>query len=103
MISLNAHIFVKIHHGVVPVREDGSAHFVVPARKNLFFQALDKDFMEVQRMRSFVNLQPGETRSCIGCHEPKSTAPPPPRKTPLARVSHHIEKCGGASPWSGVF
>ncbi|MFV2068519.1 MAG: hypothetical protein ACC645_16235, partial [Pirellulales bacterium] len=85
VISLNAHIFVKIHHGVVPVREDGSAHFIVPARKNLFFQALDENFMEVQRMRSFVNLQPGETRSCIGCHEPKSTAPPP--KTLLA-LSH---------------
>ena len=82
VVSLNAHIFVKVHHGVVPVREDGSAHFVVPAQKNLFFQALDEDFMEVQRMRSFVNLQPGEARSCIGCHEPKSTAPPP--RMPLA-------------------
>ncbi len=82
VISMNAHIFVKIHHGVVPVEEDGSAHFVVPARKNLFFQALDEDYMEVYRMRSFVNLQPGETRSCIGCHEPRASAPPP--ATPLA-------------------
>ncbi len=76
VISMNAHIFVKIHHGVVPVEEDGSAHFVVPAEKNLFFQALDEDYMEIYRMRSFVNLQPGETRSCIGCHEPKASAPP---------------------------
>ncbi len=82
IISLNAHIFVKIHHGVVPVELDGSACFVVPAEKNLFFQALDADFMEVQRMRSFVNFRPGETRSCIGCHEPKALAPP--RRTPLA-------------------
>ncbi len=82
VISLHAHIFVKVHHGVVPVHEDGSAHFIVPARRNLFFHALDENYMEVQRMRSFVNFQPGETRSCIGCHEPKSSAPP--QKMPLA-------------------
>jgi len=50
-----AHIFVKVHHGVVPVYEDGSAHFTVPADRNTFFQALDESYMEVQRMRSFVN------------------------------------------------
>ena len=82
---MNAHIFVKIHHGVVPVDEDGSAQFVVPARRNLFFQALDENFMEVHRMRSFVNFEPGETRSCIGCHEPKALAPPPATLRALSR------------------
>ncbi|HUT93029.1 MAG TPA: hypothetical protein VMY37_26430 [Thermoguttaceae bacterium] len=82
IVSMYAHIFVTIHHGVVPVREDGSACFVVPAEKNLFFEALDEDFMEVQRMRSFVNFRPGEARSCIGCHEERRLAPPP--RTPLA-------------------
>ncbi|MHB8971649.1 MAG: HzsA-related protein [Pirellulaceae bacterium] len=63
-ILYNAHIFVKILHGSVPVREDGSAHFVVPADKNLFFQAIDEDFMEVQRMRTFVRVtcQPPDRR-----------------------------------------
>ena len=46
VISMNAHIFVKIHHGVVPVEEDGSAHFTVPAEKNLFFQALRQSSAE---------------------------------------------------------
>ena len=32
--------------------------------------------MQVQRMRTFVNLEPGETRSCIGCHEHRTQAPP---------------------------
>lgn len=73
-ISLHAHIFVKVNHGVVPVHDDGSSHFTVPARRNLFFQALDENFMEVQRMRTFVNLQPGETRGCVGCHEGRSDA-----------------------------
>ena len=68
-ISLYSHIFVKINHGIVPVQEDGSAHFVVPAQRNIFLEALDENFMEIQRMRTFVNLQPGETRGCVGCHD----------------------------------
>jgi hypothetical protein len=76
IVSLNAHIYVKVLLGVVPVHEDGSAHFRVPADRNLFFQALDGDYLEVNRMRTFVDYQPGETRSCIGCHEPHASAPP---------------------------
>ena len=74
-MGLNSHIHVKIHHGIVPVREDGSACFTAPAGKNLFFQALDAEFLEVQRMRSFVNFQPGEVRSCVGCHHYRPKAP----------------------------
>jgi hypothetical protein len=74
-VSHNAHIWVAVLRGVVPVEEDGSACFEVPARRNLFFQALDEDFMEVQRMRTFVNFEPGESRSCIGCHEHRIQAP----------------------------
>ncbi len=74
-VSWNAHIWVAVLHGVVPVETDGSAHFQVPADRNLFFQALDENFMEVQRMRTFVNLRPGEARSCIGCHEHRNQAP----------------------------
>ena len=75
-IAKNSHIHVKVHHGVVPVHEDGSAHFTVPAKRNIFLQALDENFMEVQRMRTFINLQPGEKRSCVGCHEGRPAAPP---------------------------
>jgi len=75
VVSMNTHLHVKQLHGIVPVEEDGSAHFRVPADKNLFFQALDEDFMEVQRMRTFVNFRPGERRSCIGCHEMRKWAP----------------------------
>lgn len=74
-VSWNAHIWIAVLHGVVPVEEDGSACFKVPAGRNLFFQALDKDFMEVQRMRTFINLEPGENRSCVGCHEHRTQAP----------------------------
>ena len=74
-VSHNAHIWIAVLCGIVPVEEDGSACFEVPAGKNLFLQALDKDFMQVQRMRTFVNLEPGENRSCIGCHEHRTEAP----------------------------
>jgi len=62
--------------GLAPVEADGSAHFYAPAGKVLYFEALDAEFNELQRMRSVVQLQPGETRSCIGCHEDRMSAPP---------------------------
>ena len=69
----------KATRGLVPVEEDGSASFEVPAGKTLYFQVLDKDYNELQRMRSVVQLQAGERRSCIGCHENRQHAPAPQR------------------------
>ena len=62
--------------GTVPVEKDGSAYFRAPARKPLYFQAVDGDGRAVQTMRSVTYLQPGERRSCVGCHEPPGTASP---------------------------
>ena len=61
--------------GTVPVEADGSAHFTVPARRELFFQALDENGLAVTSMRSATQLQPGETLTCQGCHEPRPNAP----------------------------
>ncbi len=85
VVSMNTHLHVKLLHGIVPVEADGSAHFRVPADKNLFFQALDEDFMEVQRMRTFVNFRPGESRACIGCHTMRKWAPP---RKPILALRH---------------
>ncbi len=57
--------------GTVPVESDGSAYFRAPARKPLYFQAVDADGRAVQSMRSVTYLQPGERQGCIGCHEPR--------------------------------
>lgn len=57
--------------GTVPVEEDGSAHFMVPAQMEIFFQALDENGNAVQSMRSGTYFQPGDNVSCVGCHEPK--------------------------------
>jgi hypothetical protein len=75
VVSWNSHIWITVMHGIVPVEADGSAVFHVPAHRNLFFQALDRDLMAVQRMRTFVNFESGEQRSCIGCHEHRRQAP----------------------------
>ena len=61
--------------GTVPVEADGSANFVVPAGRVLYMQLLDADFNEIQRMRSVIQLRPGERRSCIGCHESRLITP----------------------------
>jgi hypothetical protein len=57
--------------GTVPVEKDGSAHFIVPARKELFFQALDESGLAITSMRSGTHFQPGERTMCQGCHDPK--------------------------------
>jgi len=61
--------------GTVPVESDGSAHFRVPADTPIYFQLLDRDHMELRRMRSFISFQPGEVRGCVGCHESREEAP----------------------------
>jgi len=68
--------------GTVPVEEDGSACFTVPADTGVYFQALDERFMEIRRMRSLVGFQHGEVRGCRGCHESQGRAPITEWRTP---------------------
>jgi len=76
-IGLNSGWDIRAVLGTVPVEADGSAHFIAPPGKLLFFEALDKDYLEIRRMRNYVNIMPGEVNSCVGCHEPYGTAPMP--------------------------
>jgi len=71
--------------GVVPVEPDGSAHFEVPSGRAIYLQALDADGRIVQSMRTFIQAAPGITRSCVGCHEDKYSAPPPAALTQALR------------------
>jgi len=57
--------------GTVPVEDDGSVYFEVPAGAGIYFQALDENGLMIQNMRSDTYVHPGETLSCIGCHEAK--------------------------------
>lgn len=80
-----AALWPRVQWGVVPVEADGSAHFVVPAQRAIFLQALDEDYREIQRERTYVNYLPGEVRSCTGCHgQAERTGVPTLSPTPLA-------------------
>jgi len=61
--------------GTVPVNASGSAYFRVPANTALQMQILDKNGMAILTEKSFFYVQPGENRSCVGCHEPVGASP----------------------------
>jgi len=62
--------------GTVPVNEDGSAVFKVPANTPISVQPLDSEGRALQLMRSWFTAMPGEVLSCVGCHESQNSAPP---------------------------
>jgi formylglycine-generating enzyme required for sulfatase activity len=86
---------VKRIYGTVPVEPDGSASFRIPANTPLSVEPLDADGKALQVMRSWFTAMPGETVSCVGCHESQNSSPP--RKPPLAlrRTPSEI------TPWYG--
>ena len=87
--------------GTVPVDPDGSAYFRAPARKPLYFQAVDASGRAVHMMRSAVYLQPGERRSCVGCHE-RPGVTPSVRQSLASRREPSVILPGpdGTCPWS---
>jgi len=66
---------VKVILGDATVYEDGSAMFEAPARTPVYFQALNEKNQVIQTMRSWATLMPGESFSCVGCHENKNDTP----------------------------
>ena len=77
--------------GEVPVEEDGSAFFEVPANRPIAVQPLDEEGMHLQEMRSWFAAMPGETLSCLGCHEKQDVAPGMASRKPPAKIA----------PWYG--
>ncbi len=85
--------------GTVPVEPDGSASFEVPACRPVFFVALDEQDMSVQRMHSFVSVMPGETTSCVGCHESRTQSPATPAANMLLALQRPPSKI---EPFAGL-
>jgi hypothetical protein len=90
--------------GTVPVETDGSAHFVAPAGRQIYFQALDERGMAIQSMRSGTYLHPGERLTCQGCHEskhdaPRSLSPPLALQREPSAIVPEVE---GSNPFSYV-
>ncbi|HEX2957104.1 MAG TPA: T9SS type A sorting domain-containing protein [Chitinispirillaceae bacterium] len=83
-VERNTHLGLQVQWGIVPVESDGSANFVVPANRAIFFHALDSNFQVVQHERTYVNYMPGERRGCVGCHETPDQATPIPSTVPIA-------------------
>ncbi len=84
-LQSRATYYAKQCVGTVPVDANGSACFKAPAGVELYFQALDADGKELQRMGTITQIMPGETQSCLGCHENAFMAPssgPAPAKLP---------------------
>ena len=75
VVSLVQSDGVKRVLGTVPIQPDGSVWFRVPAGVALHFQLLDENHRALQTMPSFVNVMPGESRGCLGCHEQQGRAP----------------------------
>jgi len=75
--------------GEVPVFEDGSALFEIPANTPISLQPLDSEGRAVQLMRSWLIGMPGENVSCVGCHEQQNTITP--SKSTLAAYSKSLQ------------
>ncbi|MBP5621389.1 MAG: SUMF1/EgtB/PvdO family nonheme iron enzyme, partial [Thermoguttaceae bacterium] len=75
--------------GEVPVFEDGSASFKIPANTPIVIQPLDENGAAVQTMRSWFVGMPGENESCIGCHETQNDVSP--TQTTIARNTPPVD------------
>lgn len=86
---------LKVLYGTVPVNPDGSAIFTAPANQPLTLQVLDGQGRALALMRSWFTAMPGETLSCIGCHEKQNAAPP------AKVVMASRQKPAAITPWYG--
>ena len=70
------HIGVEaVELGTVPLAADGSFFVKVPADRALAVQAVDAEGRSVVNELSWIYVRPGEQRSCVGCHAPRTAAP----------------------------
>lgn len=62
--------------GYVPIEPDGSVMVKVPANVPLTIDILDKDGRRISaEHQNWIQLRPGETKECNGCHNHNSGAP----------------------------
>ncbi|MEG0454442.1 MAG: formylglycine-generating enzyme family protein, partial [Bacteroides sp.] len=82
---------LKRNLGEVPVEEDGSVLFKVPANMPISVQPLDSEGRAIQWMRSWFTGMPGETVSCVGCHEDQNQIPIPKRVMASTMAPHKLQ------------
>lgn len=81
--------------GTVPVEEDGSVIFTIPANTPISMQPLDEHGAAIQWMRSWLTAQPGEVVSCVGCHEDQNDIAMPKRVLASQKSPHAITPPAG--------
>lgn len=82
--------------GEVPLASDGSFLVEVPADVPLGIEALDASGKVLRSLSPSIWVRPGETRGCIGCHEPHGTAPR--NRRPLAAKSAPVRVGPAVAP-----
>jgi len=81
--------------GTVPVEDDGSASFTIPAMTPIAIQPLDEEGKAVQVMRSWFTCRGGEVLSCVGCHESQNMTPE------LQYAKAALRRPSKIKPWYG--
>ena len=91
--------------GTIPLMADGSFHVEVPADRFLQLQVLDSDRKVLGNQLFWMYARPGETRSCVGCHENRDNTHLPDhfagsaRIDPIAVLPHGHEFSYRAKAW----
>jgi hypothetical protein len=86
-----------------PIEPDGSVSIQLPANVPFTIEILDKNARRISMQHSsWLQLVPGETKTCLGCHDPANPANPP---FPLShgRAGLTRSKYAGASAEGAVF
>lgn len=86
---------IKRMLGTVPVEEDGSVIFKIPANTPVSIQPVDENGAAIQWMRSWFTGQPGEIVSCVGCHEDQNQIPIPKRTIASQKAAEPLMKPDG--------
>ena len=102
-ISQFSESLVRASLGTVPVEPDGSVYCEAPVGKEIYFQLLDEQGMDVQSMRSGTYLHAGERLACVGCHEgqhqtPRPTSSPFALKRQPSPITPELQGLPGLEP-----
>jgi len=88
-----------VEFGTVPLSPDGSFFVEVPADTPIAFQMLDGEGRSQLNEMSWIFVRPGETRSCIGCHESRGVAPSSVGKGVQAARARPVKLVGRGKPY----
>ena len=84
--------------GTVPLAPDGSFAVEVPADTAIAFQAVDAEGRSELNEMSWIYVRPGETRGCVGCHQPRQVTPPSGTATIQALHTRPLRLLGQGNP-----